>query len=114
LTSGAKSVSMVRESSAAKRPYHEEDEMIALLIGIVLLLFGVYAVLPLGRGFIDWSQEVLAFLKGGAPILALFIGLISLFIGIADIKDRIEAKKEEKQQAAEEESASEGGGASKA
>jgi phosphotransferase system glucose/maltose/N-acetylglucosamine-specific IIC component len=71
--------------------------MIALIIGIVLLLFGVYAVLPLGKGFIDWSQEVIAFLKGAAPVIALFIGLISLFIGIADIKDRIEAKKEEKE-----------------
>jgi len=87
--------------------------MIALLIGIVLLLFGVYAVLPLGKGFIDWSQEVLAFLKGGAPILALFIGLISLFIGIADIKDRIEAKREEKEQGDEEEAASGGSEPSK-
>jgi hypothetical protein len=72
--------------------------MIALVIGIILLLFGVYAVLPLGRGFIDWSQEVIAFLKGAAPVIALFIGLISLFIGIADIKDRIEAKKEEREE----------------
>ncbi len=69
--------------------------MIALFIGILLLLFGVYAVLPFGAGFIDWSGEVIAFLKGAAPILALLIGLISVFIGVADIKDKIEAKKEE-------------------
>ena len=75
--------------------------MVALLIGSVLLLFGVYAVLPLGKGFIDWSQEVILFLKGGAPLLSLFIGLISLFIGIADIKDRIEAKREAKEEAEE-------------
>ncbi len=69
--------------------------MIAFFIGILLLLFGVYAVLPFGTGFIDWSREVIAFLKGAAPILALLIGLISVFIGVADIKDKIEAKKEE-------------------
>jgi len=72
-------------------------KMIALVIGILLLAFGVWAILPFdilyGRG---WGLEVLAFLKGGAPILAFLIGLIALFIGIADIKDKIDAKKEEK------------------
>jgi hypothetical protein len=29
------------------------------------------------------------------PILAVFIGLIAFFVGVADIKDKIEAKKEE-------------------
>lgn len=82
--------------------------MVALLIGSVLLLFGVYAVLPLGKGFIDWSQEVILFLKGGAPLLSLFIGLISLFIGIADIKDRIEAKREAKEEAEEKDEEPEG------
>ena len=72
--------------------------MIALLIGIILVAFGVYAILPIDMtGFLDWSKEVLMFLKGGVPILALLIGLISFFIGIADIKDKIEAKKEEKE-----------------
>ena len=78
--------------------------MIALLIGILLVAFGVYAVLPIGSaGFLNWSQEVLAFLKGGAPILAFLIGLISFFIGIADIKDKIEAKKEEQEEQEEKE-----------
>ena len=70
--------------------------MIALLIGILLVLFGVYAVLPLNTpGFLNWSQDVIAFLRGGVPIMAFLIGLIAFFIGIADIKDKIEAKKEE-------------------
>jgi hypothetical protein len=67
----------------------------------VLILFAVYAVLP-----VDWSlrwwQDVVQFLKGGAPILALFVGLISFFVGVADIKDKIEAKKEEASEKAEE------------
>ena len=39
--------------------------------------------------------DVIAFLKGCAPVFAAFIGLICLFIGAADIKDKKEAKKEE-------------------
>ena len=77
--------------------------MIALIIGLLLMLFGVYAILPVDSAyFLNWTNEVLTFLRGGAPILALFIGLISFFIGIADIKDKIEAKKEEKEEAKEE------------
>jgi Na+-transporting methylmalonyl-CoA/oxaloacetate decarboxylase gamma subunit len=36
---------------------------------------------------------------GGIFLLALFIGLIAIMIGIADIKDKIEAKKEEEEEA---------------
>jgi TRAP-type C4-dicarboxylate transport system permease small subunit len=73
--------------------------MIALLIGIILILFGVYAVLPFNSpGFLNWTQDVLAFLRGGVPIVAFLIGLVAFFIGIADIKDKIEAKKEEKEE----------------
>jgi hypothetical protein len=45
---------------------------------------------------------VLAFLRGGLPVFALLIGLIAIFIGIADMKDRAEAKKEQKEQAEKE------------
>jgi len=68
--------------------------MIALTIGIVLVLFAVYAVLPVSWG-LRWWPDVVQFLKGGVPILAVFIGLIAFFVGIADIKDKAEAKKEE-------------------
>ncbi len=44
---------------------------------------------------------VIEFLKGGAPILAVFIGLIAFFVGVADIKDKMEAKKEEAEEKAE-------------
>jgi uncharacterized membrane protein len=70
--------------------------MVALLVGIVLLLFAVYAVLPVSWS-LQWGPYVVEFLKGGAPILALIVGIVALFIGIADIKDRIEAKKEEEE-----------------
>jgi hypothetical protein len=70
--------------------------MVALIIGLLFIAAAVWAVLPesilFGRG---WGEFVIVFLKGGAPILAFLIGIIAFFIGIADIKDKIEAKKEE-------------------
>ncbi len=77
--------------------------MIALLFGILLVLFGVYAVLPIDSpGFLNWSRDVLVFLRGGIPIVAFLIGIIAFFIGIADIKDKIEAKKEQEEEEQEE------------
>jgi hypothetical protein len=66
--------------------------MKALILGIIMLFGVVFSVLPTGLG---WGNDVLVFLKGALPVLAAFIGLISVFIGIADIKDMNEAKKEE-------------------
>ncbi|MDR0553436.1 MAG: hypothetical protein LBG76_01365 [Treponema sp.] len=66
--------------------------MKSLIIGIVILLAAIYMVLPVGWG---WWGDVLTFLKGALPVLAAFIGLIAILIGIADIKDRKDAKKEE-------------------
>ncbi len=74
--------------------------MVALLIGVLLILFAVYAVLPFPWS-LSWWHEVIAFLKGGVPVLAFFIGLISFFVGVADIKDKIEAKREEAEEQAE-------------
>jgi len=66
--------------------------MKALVLGIVIIAAAVCAVLPAGLG---WWGDVLVFLRGALPVIAVFIGLIAIFIGIADIKDRAEAKKEE-------------------
>lgn len=70
--------------------------MIALLVGLVLLLFAVYSVLPVPWSM-QWWPDVMDFLKGGIPVAALLIGLIALFVGFADIKDKMEAKKEERE-----------------
>ena len=66
--------------------------MVALIVGILLIAFGVFACLPMG---LAWNQYVLDFLRGCAPVLAAFVGLIAVFIGFADIKDKNEARKEE-------------------
>lgn len=74
--------------------------MVALIVGIVFILFAVYSVLPLPGWGLNWWQDVLQFLRGGVPIVAVLVGIIAVFIGIADIKDRIEAKREEAEEAA--------------
>lgn len=75
--------------------------MIALVVGLVLIVFAVYSVLPIEGWGLQWWDEVLEVLKGGVPLAAVFIGLIAVLIGVADIRDRIEAKKEEEEEARE-------------
>jgi len=77
-----------------------EEGMVALVVGIVFVAFAVYSVLPFSWA-LNWWQPVLEFLKGGIPIIALLVGIIAVFIGIADMKDRMEAKKEEAEEAAQ-------------
>ena len=60
-------------------------------MGLVVIIIAVLAVLPAGLG---WGNDVLTFLRGALPVIALLIGLILLFVGIADIKERSEEKKE--------------------
>ena len=82
--------------------------MIALFIGVLLILFAVYAVLPFPWA-LGWWPDVVQFLKGGVPLIAVFIGLIAFFVGVADIKDKIESRKEEEQEEEEEEGKEEKG-----
>ena len=72
--------------------------MVALIVGIVFIAFAVFACVP---GPLGWWADVVAFLRGSLPVMALFVGLIAVFIGVADIKDRVEAKKEEEEEAKE-------------
>jgi len=70
--------------------------MKSILIGLLILAAAFFAILPPEKaGFgLGWSGDVLTFLRGGVPIAALIIGIIAVFIGVADMKDRAEAKKE--------------------
>lgn len=70
--------------------------MISIIVGIIFIAFTVFAVLPMCP--LSWGAEVIQFLKGFAPVLAAFIGLICIFIGAADIKDKKEAKNEAKKE----------------
>ena len=66
--------------------------MKALILGFVVIVIAVLAILPIGLG---WGEDVLTFLRGALPVIAIFIGLLLLFVGVADIKDRAAAKKED-------------------
>jgi hypothetical protein len=65
--------------------------MKALILGVMVIAVAILAVRPAGLG---WGEDVLAFLRGALPVIAVFIGLILVFVGIADIKDRAVARKE--------------------
>jgi len=71
--------------------------MKAMIIGFVIIAAAVLAVLPadvIGFG-LGWGNDVLAFLRGAVPVVAILVGIIAVFIGVADVKDRAEAKKED-------------------
>ncbi|MDR1429171.1 MAG: hypothetical protein LBI85_02685 [Spirochaetaceae bacterium] len=65
-----------------------------LVLGVIVLAAALAAIVPSG---LNWAPDVLRFLKGSIPVLAIFAGLVLLFIGIADIKDLRDSKKEEKE-----------------
>jgi hypothetical protein len=68
--------------------------MKALIIGLIVIAVAVIACIPAGLG---WWDDVIVFLRGCLPVLAAFIGLIAIFMGIMDIKDGIALRKEEKE-----------------
>lgn len=76
--------------------------MIAIVVGLVFIALGVWAVLPLEFPLgLGWWPQVIAVIQGGAPILAVLLGLLAILVGIADIKDAIAAKKEAEEAAKE-------------
>ncbi len=67
--------------------------MISIILGILFIGFTVFACLPMGP--LNWGADIISFLKGFAPVVSVFLGIICFFIGAADIKDKKEAKQEE-------------------
>ncbi len=61
------------------------------MIGIILFI--VFAVATFFTGKI-WWPDLVGFIKGALPIFFFFVAIISLFIGINDIKDAGIRKKE--------------------
>lgn len=79
--------------------------MVSIIVGVIFILVMLFMALdPASLGFgLNWAADILAFLRGGTPVLLALLGLISIFIGIADIKDKNDAKKEEEAMRLEEE-----------
>jgi uncharacterized membrane protein len=65
--------------------------MKSVIIGILFLAAAVFLMMPMGLG---WWPNVVQFLRGFLPVMAVIIGLVVVFVGCADIKDKIAAKKE--------------------
>lgn len=63
--------------------------MVTIIVGIVLIAFCVFACT-----FLGWGSTVVLFLKGFAPCFAAFCGLMAILIGLADIKDKRQAKRD--------------------
>ena len=76
--------------------------MISIILGALFIGFTVFACLPMGP--LNWGADIISFLKGFAPVVSVFLGIICFFIGAADIKDKREAKQEEASQLSESES----------
>ena len=70
--------------------------MTAILLGLLLFAFCAAAVLPQA---LNWGEYIIASLKGVGPVAAALTGIVAVFIGIADINDKKEARKEEKEAA---------------
>ena len=68
--------------------------MLSLTIGVILVVFTVFSLVPVHLHGLGWGPDVVLFLRGSLPIFAAFIGLITVFIGIADIRDKKENKTE--------------------
>ncbi|MBP3709913.1 MAG: hypothetical protein J6I73_05890 [Treponema sp.] len=69
--------------------------MLSLIVGVIFIAFTVFSLIPSWP--LNWGADVLAFLRGSLPVFAAFVGLICLFIGAADIKDKKEAAREERE-----------------
>ena len=55
--------------------------MVAIIVGLIFIAFTVFASLPMG---LAWGADIISFLKGCTPVLTAFVGLIAVFIGMAD------------------------------
>jgi hypothetical protein len=72
--------------------------MKSLIIGLLIIAAAVFAILPADSFGLGWGANVVDFLKGGLPVFAIVVGIIAIFIGIADMKDRAEARADAKKE----------------
>ncbi len=71
--------------------------MIAVIFGIILFAFTVFSCLPKEFFGLGWSGDVLLVLKGASPVIAFIVGVFSIMVGIADVRDKREAKRDEEE-----------------
>ena len=71
----------------------KNKDMFLLILGILFIAFCVFACLPFG---LAWGANIIAFLKGAAPVLAAFAGILAVQMGINDLRDKHDARLEQK------------------
>ncbi|MBN1786154.1 MAG: hypothetical protein JW825_04095 [Candidatus Methanofastidiosa archaeon] len=54
------------------------NKAVWILLGIILIAIGVFLAVP--QGGIDWSEELVAFLKGGIIIVLIMAGLFAFLM----------------------------------
>ncbi|HPR41734.1 MAG TPA: hypothetical protein PK718_04195 [Candidatus Methanofastidiosa archaeon] len=54
------------------------NKAVWIVLGIILIAVGVFLAVP--QGGIDWSQELLDFLKGGIIIVLILAGLFAFLM----------------------------------
>ena len=63
------------------------SNIVSIVGGGIAIIIGLF-------GLIFWWDSFIAILKGGIPILLLLGGIISLVVGISEIKETSKGKKE--------------------
>ena len=51
------------------------NKAVWIILGIVLIVVGVYIALP--QGVVDWSQELIDLVKGAVILVLIFAGLFA-------------------------------------
>lgn len=69
--------------------------MKVFIVGLLMVVGGLYLGLP-AEWAVGWFDEVLLVLKGVLPLGLIGMGLLTLLLGVADIRDRAEERKESK------------------
>ena len=61
-------------------------KILSLLIGAIVTVLGLILL-------IAWWYEFVFLLKGVIPVLLILLGIIAIFAGIAELKDRLKEEK---------------------
>lgn len=62
------------------------NKWLKILIGLIVLTGTILLVFP-NMPMESWGKATLTLVKGGITLLALFIGLIMIILGILDLKN---------------------------
>ena len=68
--------------------------MKAFIIGLIMVSVGLYLGYPAEWAF-GWFEQVAFVIKGFAPIFLVVLGVITVLLGVADIRDRIDSRKKD-------------------